>query len=178
MTKLLKEKIRKKILNKRKKYYKDKSLNYNLIKQILLKNKINKNKIIGGYYPINFELNCLNILQKLKEDGYRISLPKITSYKKMKFYEWNLEHPLVINNLGIPEPYKTRRVFPEVLLVPLVAFDKYNNRLGYGGGYYDRYINNFENKKLITVGLAFSFQKVKKLKTDNYDKKLNFIITK
>jgi 5-formyltetrahydrofolate cyclo-ligase len=67
---------------------------------------------------------------------------------------------------------------PRVLLIPLVAFDNQLNRLGYGGGYYDRYISKFQNNdKLIKIGIGFSFQKVKTLQINKYDKKLDFIIT-
>ena len=65
-----------------------------------------------------------------------------------------------------------------MLLVPLVAFDNKLNRLGYGGGYYDRYISKCKSSnKIIKVGIGFSFQKVKSLPIDKYDKKLDFIIT-
>ena len=66
----------------------------------------------------------------------------------------------------------------DVLLVPLVAFDKNFNRIGYGGGFYDRYINKIrKRKKVLTIGFAYSFQKVKKIPTNKYDIRLDFIIT-
>ena len=69
-------------------------------------------------------------------------------------------------------------MYPDLLIVPLVAFDKFKYRLGYGGGYYDRYIKKIKNiKKVVTVGLAFSFQEVKNLPKNKYDKKLDFILT-
>ena len=62
--------------------------------------------------------------------------------------------------------------------MPLVGFDKNLNRLGYGGGYYDRYIKKIKSiKKILTIGLAFSFQEIKKVPIDSYDQKLNFIYT-
>ena len=62
--------------------------------------------------------------------------------------------------------------------MPLVAFDRHLNRVGYGGGFYDRYIKKLKKKKkIITIGLAFSFQKVKLVPTNKYDIKLDFIIT-
>ena len=62
--------------------------------------------------------------------------------------------------------------------MPLVAFDKDLNRIGYGGGFYDRYIKKIKkNKKIVTIGLAFSFQEVKKIPIKKYDIKLDFIIT-
>ena len=63
-------------------------------------------------------------------------------------------------------------------MVPLVAFDKDLNRIGYGGGFYDRYINKIKkNKKVITIGLAYSFQELKKIPTNKYDFKLDHIVT-
>ena len=80
--------------------------------------------------------------------------------------------------MGIPEPYQIKKIYPDILLVPLVAFDKYKYRLGYGGGYYDRYIEKIlKKKKILTIGRDFSFQEVSKLKINVNDKKLNFILT-
>ena len=96
----------------------------------------------------------------------------------MDFFEWSFNDPLYVNKMGIPEPDQTKKVYPDILLVPLVAYDKYNFRLGYGGGYYDRYIQKISNiKKILTIGLAFSFQKSDKIPINNNDKKLDFILT-
>ena len=96
----------------------------------------------------------------------------------MEFYNWNKNDPLLINKFGIPEPETTISVNPDILFVPLVAFDKELNRLGYGGGFYDRYIQKLSKiKKIVKVGLAFSFQKLKTIPTNKHDKKLDIIIT-
>tara|TARA_Y100000588_G_scaffold120097_1_gene131472 strand:+ start:164 stop:466 length:303 start_codon:yes stop_codon:yes gene_type:complete len=96
----------------------------------------------------------------------------------MEFFEWSFKEPLQVGKMGIPEPSKLKKVYPDIILVPLVGYDKYNYRLGYGGGYYDRYIQKIKKiKKTLTVGIAFSFQKVNKLKVSNHDKKLNFVLT-
>ena len=69
-------------------------------------------------------------------------------------------------------------VTPSIIIVPLVAFSLGGYRLGYGGGYYDRYIEkNLENKDLIIIGLGFSFQKYDELPNENHDQKLNWILT-
>ena len=69
-------------------------------------------------------------------------------------------------------------VTSSILIVPLVAFDKHLNRIGYGGGFYDRYIKKLKkSKKIITIGLAYPFQKVKKIPIDKYDTRLDFILT-
>ena len=96
----------------------------------------------------------------------------------MDFFYWSRKDPLIINKYGIPEPSSNKVVYPNILLVPLVAFDKNFNRIGYGGGFYDRYINKIKMiKKIVTIGLAYSFQKVKEIPINNYDIKLDFIIT-
>ena len=95
----------------------------------------------------------------------------------MDFYKWSTIDPLVINKFGIPEPTSEKKIYPDILLVPLVAFDKDLNRIGYGGGFYDRYIQKIKKiKKIVTIGFAFSFQKVKKIPSNNYDMKLDFIL--
>ena len=96
----------------------------------------------------------------------------------MDFFLWTTKSPLSINKYGIPEPISNKVVYPSILLVPLVAFDRHLNRVGYGGGFYDRYIKKLKKtKKIITIGLAFSFQKVKLVPTNKSDIKLDFIIT-
>ena len=83
-----------------------------------------------------------------------------------------------MSKLGIPEPFAEKKILPDILIVPLVGFDKCKYRLGYGGGFYDRYINKIrKRKKVLTIGFAYSFQKVKNIPTNNYDIKLDFIIT-
>ena len=96
----------------------------------------------------------------------------------MDFFKWSISEPLKINKYGIPEPISLKISYPEILFVPLVGYDDNLNRLGYGGGFYDRYIDKIEkNKKIIKIGLAFSYQQFKKIPTSLHDKKLDFIIT-
>ena len=169
---------RKKILNlRKKKYNNDYKINFSDLINILKKKKINKG-IIGGYFPVNYEIDDLNILEKLKLKKYKISLPIIKKNNQLDFYIWSSQFPLKINRYGIPEPFKSRLVYPDVLLVPTVAFDNRKFRLGYGGGYYDRYIAKIKKiKKFLSIGLASELQKVKKLKVDKFDEKLNIILT-
>ena len=170
--------IRKKILKiRKKKSSKNLKINFENIIEILKKNKITY-KLIGGYYPYNHELNVIKILEKFEKKKYQISLPKIKINSQMDFFSWSTKEPLEINNYGIPEPTSKIKIFPSILLVPLVAFDKYFNRIGYGGGYYDRYIQKLRNKKkIITIGLAYSFQKVNKIPTKEHDIKLDYVLT-
>ena len=135
-------------------------------------------KIIGGYYPFNYEIDTIEILKKLEKRNYIISLPKIKKNYQMNFFAWSTKDPLGINEYGIPEPISKKILYPNILLVPLVAFDNHLNRIGYGGGFYDRYIKKIKKKKkIITIGLAYYFQKIKKVPIDKYDLKLDIIVT-
>ena len=173
-----KSQIRKKILKLRKqKKNKNFIFNFDLIVKIFEKEKVS-GKIIGGYYPYNYEIDILQILEKFEKKNFIITLPKIEKDSQMNFFQWSKNDPLAINKFGIPEPISKIVKYPDILLVPLVAFDKNFNRIGYGGGYYDRYIKKIrKRKKVLLIGFAYSFQKVKKIPTNNYDIKLDFIIT-
>ena len=173
-----KSEIRNKIIKLRKENYsKDLRIDFRSIIKILKKRK-QKNKIIGGYYPYNHEVNVVPLLEKFEKSNYIISLPKISKNSRMNFFVWSSNDPLNVNEYGIPEPITNRMIFPDVLLVPLVAYDKNCNRVGYGGGFYDRYINRTKKiKNILTIGLAFSYQKVKKIPIEKNDVKLDFIIT-
>ena len=175
---MLKSKLRKKIIKVReKKNKKNIQIDFSQIIKILKKEKINK-KIIGGYYPVNFEVDDLELLKKLKKNKFNISLPIIKKNFQMDFCEWSFSDPLKINKYGIPEPTTKNIVYPDVLLVPLVAFDKNLNRLGYGGGYYDRLIAKLsKKKKIMKIGLALTVQKIDKVPINKYDQKLDYIVT-
>ena len=175
---MIKSKLRDKVLNLRKdNFKKSNNLNPSNIYSYLKKKKYNL-KIIGGYYPTNYEIDDLEILNYFFNKGSTISLPKIEKKNHMQFYKWFKKYPLLINKYGIPEPKGTNRVYPDILFVPLVAFDKELNRLGYGGGFYDRYIQKISRiKKMVKVGLAFSFQKLKAIPINKHDKRLDIIIT-
>jgi len=173
-----KSKIRSKILKLRKKNF-NKNLKINLDKFITFLRiyKKNANKV-GGYYPSNYEIDDLEILNLLDKQNFKISLPVIENNNLMNFHKWSNKDPLKINKFGIPEPFLSKIFYPDILLVPMVGYDKNLNRLGYGGGFYDRYIEKIEKrKKVIKIGLAFSYQKINSVPVNKYDKKLDFIIT-
>ena len=170
--------IRKKILRIRKKKF-DKKLKINSYKFIsFLKINSPNLKNIGGYYPYNYEIDDLEILDLLEKKQFNISLPIIKKNNQMNFFKWSNNDPLKVNKFGIPEPVSSKIFYPDILLVPLVGYDDNLYRLGYGGGFYDRYIEKIEKiKKVIKIGLAFSFQKITSIPTSKYDKKLDFVIT-
>ena len=175
---MLKYKLRKKILKIRQAASnKNIKINFNKIINLLKKEKIIR-KNIGGYYPVNFEVDDLHILKEFEKRKFNISLPKIKKNFDMNFYKWSFNEPLKINKYGIPEPDSNILMYPDVLLIPLVAFDEELNRLGYGGGYYDRLIQKLSKKKnILKIGLALSAQKINKVPIDKHDQKLDYIVT-
>ena len=175
---MLKSKLRQKILKIREKSNKKNiQIDFNQIIKILKKEKITK-KIIGGYYPVNFEVSDLELLKQLEKNKFNISLPVIKKNFQIDFYKWSFLDLLKVNKYGIPEPETQNIVYPDVVLIPLVAFDKNLNRLGYGGGYYDRLIEKLsKKKKIIKIGLALTIQEIDKVPIDVYDQKLDYIVT-
>ena len=173
-----KSQIRNKIIKiRKKKFNKDLKIDLSNFISFLKIDKLNL-KSIGGYYPSNYEIDDLDILDFLEKKNLKISLPIIKKNNEMNFYSWSRNDPLKINKFGIPEPLSSKVFYPDILLVPLVAYDSSLNRLGYGGGYYDRYIKKIEKiKKVIKIGLAFSFQKISSIPINQYDKRLDFIVT-
>ena len=173
-----KSEIRKQILKIRKSKTRNNfKINFNNIINLLKKEKIT-GKTVGGYYPYNYEVDAIKILEDFEKKNFLISLPKLKKKFQMNFFKWLTKDPLIINKFGIPEPISDKILYPSILIVPLVAFDKNLNRIGYGGGFYDRYIKKQKkSKKIITIGLAYPFQRVKKIPIDKYDIRLDFILT-
>ncbi len=173
-----KSEIRKKILKIRKiNNNKNQKIDFKSLIKILRNTKIT-GRVIGGYYPYNYEIGSKEIFRKLEKFNYHLTLPKISKDYQMNFFQWSTKDPLEINKYGIPEPVSNIIKLPNILLVPLVAFDKNRNRIGYGGGFYDRYIKKLKKKKkILTIGLAYSFQRVKKIPVNKHDIKLDFIVT-
>ncbi len=173
-----KEILRKKLINLRIINFFDQKLSFINFKKILKKYKIKKYQNIGGYYPINCEIESLTILEKLERNKFKISLPVTKKNNVMDFYEWSFKKSLRVSKRGIPEPFMIKKVYPDVIIVPLVGFDKNKFRLGYGGGFYDRYILRVSKfKKILTIGFAFSFQETKYIPRNKFDQKLDFILT-
>lgn len=174
---MLKRNIRKRLIKERLLNYKNIKFNLSEIISIIKKKKF-KNPIIGGYYPVNCEIDCIYILNFLEKKKYNISLPVIGKNNSMEFYKYSFKDQLYLNKYGIPEPKKNKIVYPDFLFVPLVGFDHRLYRLGYGGGYYDRYLNKLGKiKNFTSAGLAFSFQKINRVPNELFDKRLDMIIT-
>ena len=172
--------IREKYFLKRKRFFFEiKATYFQPLINIIKKKNTKRKKNISLYYPSNFEVNILKILDVEFFKNFDFSLPIIKKNQEMQFCRWKKGDILQVNKFGIPEPKILKKINPDVILVPLLAFDKNKNRIGYGRGYYDKFLNNYlkKQKKLLTVGVAFSFQKHHNLPVDKRDFKLNHILT-
>ena len=168
------------LLQRKKKYLTVKKFNFNLIFKLIRKHFHKKKIIIAGYYPSNYEVNILNFLEEASKKKFKIVLPVIKSSNKMSFKLWIFKEPLYVNKFGILEPNNLgKEIIPDLIMVPLVAFDRKLNRIGYGKGYYDRSLQKISKikKKTITLGIAYSFQKCATIPTNKYDFKLNYVFT-
>tara|TARA_B100000123_G_C25656592_1_gene395684 strand:+ start:197 stop:760 length:564 start_codon:yes stop_codon:yes gene_type:complete len=175
--------LRKKFLSLRKKKYFELSKEKftKLSEYLKRKTKTIKKPIIALYYPSNYEINILKILESFKTCNVKFLLPKIQNNNLLSFVEWKERDVLLVNKFGIPEPLKKQKkiYLPDIVLVPLLAFDNNRNRLGYGKGFYDRYLKQLYklNNKVEAIGVAFSFQKFKKIPSSSFDFQLNNIFT-
>ena len=175
-----KNQLRKRYFKLRKKKYFEIDKEFFLPLLKLVRSKIKKRVIkIALYYPSNFELNVLKLLELKNIMDHDILLPVIDKKNQMNFFSWKKYDILLVNEYGILEPVKTQSKVPEVILVPILSFDKNKYRLGYGKGFYDRYLNKYlkKFKNILTVGVAFSFQRHHNLPVNQNDVKLDFIIT-
>ena len=168
------------LLQRKKKYLKASKFNFNLVFNLIRKRFYRKNITIAGYYPSYYEVDILNFLKEASKKNFKILLPVIRSSGSMSFRSWIFKEPLYVNKFGMLEPKKSnKKIIPDLIMVPLVAFDDKLNRIGYGKGYYDRYLLKISKikKKTVSLGIAYSFQKCSKIPVSKYDFKLDYIFT-
>ena len=173
--------LRKKSLLKRNKMHLEvKKFNFNLVFHLIKKHFKSKKIIIGAYYPANYEVNILNFLEEASKNKFKIALPVVLSSTLMRFRLWAIKEPLFVSKFGILEPEnKKKEIIPDLVIVPLVAFDRQLNRIGYGRGYYDRCLQKIKKikNKSIFLGMAYYFQKCKSIPVNKHDFKLHYIFT-
>ncbi|MEY3220704.1 MAG: hypothetical protein RIT27_2061 [Pseudomonadota bacterium] len=156
---------------------------FSLTKQIKQSGLLRRFKRVALYWTTDNEISLLPLLKYLSKHHRKIYLPILLG-KKMYFMRYKIGQPLKKNRFNIPEPNgRFQPIYPTVLdsvLMPLVAFDQQGNRLGMGGGFYDRYFEYLHyrrNKKPILWGVAYEWQRVEHLNTQWWDIPLQGVIT-
>lgn len=130
--------------------------------------------VIAGTWPLPGEIDVRPILLKLRENGRRVALPETTPRgHALIFREWSESALMTLGRYGTSYP-DGAVLEPTLILVPLLAFDQFSFRLGYGGGYYDRTLAKIG---ALAVGYAFSWQEVDRVPRDQFDIPLNVIVT-
>ena len=106
-----------------------------------------KKKIkIAIYYPFNYEINVLRLLENNYIKNRSVLLPIVERNNEMNFFPWKKNEVLLVNKFGLLEPIKFISKIPDIILIPALAFDENKYRLGYGKGFYDRYLNKYLKK--------------------------------
>jgi 5-formyltetrahydrofolate cyclo-ligase len=141
---------------------------------------ITKGMIVSGFSPMKTEINPLPLMRKAVQLGARLALPAIAGRGKpliMRAYAFGDE--LARGQWGIREPKaEAPEVAPDIIIVPLAAFDRAGHRIGYGAGYYDMTINALRAKrKIVAMGIAFAAQEIASVPATERDARLDFVLT-
>src|SRR5260221_14479003 len=136
--------------------------------------------IVSGYSPIRNEIDPVPLMRKLAAQGAKLALPAVMARgKSLAFRAWSPDDRLMLGALGIPEPSPAAaEVIPDIMLVPLAAFDRQGHRIGYGAGHYDFTLEHLRKAKVITaIGTAFSVQEINAVPAQRHDVALDYVLT-
>jgi 5-formyltetrahydrofolate cyclo-ligase len=135
---------------------------------------------VSGFMPLKSEINPIPLMRKLAAAGARLALPVVCGRgKPLVMRAFAFGDPLATGVWGIREPEPDApEAFPDILLVPLLAFDRSGHRIGYGAGYYDLTINSLRaQKRVLAVGIAFAAQELAQLPATACDARLDLVLT-
>lgn len=136
--------------------------------------------VISGFSAIRDEIDPGPLLARLAGEGHRVALPVMQGKgRPLKFRAWSPGDAMGSAQWGIAEPLPDKpEVYPDVVLVPLLAFDADGYRLGYGGGFYDRSLQNLRAKKpIIAVGIGYDELGIDAVPHLDYDERLDWVLT-
>ncbi len=135
---------------------------------------------IAGYWPLGDEIDCRPALAVLKAAGAGVALPVVAGQGQvLLFRSWCPGDQLEPGPFGTAHPTpRATVVAPNILLLPLIAFDATGHRLGYGAGYYDRTVAALrKDRQILVVGIAYDEQEVAAVPTDRHDQRMDAVIT-
>lgn len=156
---------------------------HRLVRHMALQSWYRQARTLALYVAADGEIDPSRILERAWADGKRVFLPQLRAGNRLGFREYRRGARLRRNRFGIPEPLQGRRMLPsglDVVLLPLVAFDRRGNRLGMGGGFYDRTFARLRRggvRAPSLIGLAHGFQQVAQLTEQPWDVPLRGVLT-
>ena len=142
--------------------------------------KVDPGMVVSGFSPMKTEINPIPLMRRLADAGAKLALPAIAGRgNPLTMRAWAFGEPLNSGQWGIREPFPDARVVePDILIVPLAAFDRVGHRIGYGAGYYDMTINALRAKKaVVAIGIAFAAQEIASVPATEHDARLDLVLT-
>jgi 5-formyltetrahydrofolate cyclo-ligase len=136
--------------------------------------------IVSGYSPIRSEIDPVPLMRALAEKGARLALPAVMARgKSLAFRAWSAGDRLMLGPLGILEPSPAAtELIPDIMLVPLAAFDRAGHRIGYGAGHYDYTLAHVRKvKPIVAIGVAFAVQEIEAVPALPHDVALDYVLT-
>jgi 5-formyltetrahydrofolate cyclo-ligase len=136
--------------------------------------------VVAGYSPIRSEIDPVFLMRTLAARGARLALPAIMARgKSLAFRAWSPGDRLMLGPLGILEPSPAAaELVPDIMLVPLAAFDRAGHRIGYGAGHYDVTLAYLRKvKAIVALGIAFAVQEIKTVPMQPHDVALDYVLT-
>jgi 5-formyltetrahydrofolate cyclo-ligase len=184
----LKDSLREKFRSARRSFHLDSTLQKNILVNLekvfesILETLSSDSLVVGAYYPKEEEINILPFLDWLREKKIVYSIPKIRSTldREMDFLLFESAEKTKENVFNFFEPFDSEVVSPNIIILPLIACDLKGNRIGYGKGYYDKYLARLREKRkgLIVIGICYEEQISKDfLPEESHDQKLDIIVT-
>lgn len=137
---------------------------------------------VAGYWPVRGEMDVMPLLVALHEKGYDCALPKVVEKSApLSFLRWEPFMRMTRGSFGIqePDPSHSSIVTPDIILLPLLAFDANGHRLGYGQGYYDRTLRHLEREGHlpVTIGVGYAAQRFEDVPVEPHDRKMDYVVT-
>ncbi len=168
-----KSELRKQLLNKRKKLN-TKELSKSLCKKIVETEEYKTAKNIFAYYPKEYEVDISSLFNNKEKNWF---LPRVVG-EEMEFIKYNIGDKLIKSEFGVFEPTGEKTlVIPDLIIVPSLSVDKNSYRLGYGKGFYDRFLSNADFNNVTTLSPIYSELIVEKIPTERHDKFIDIVLT-
>ncbi len=142
--------------------------------------QIAQGAVVAGYSPIRNEIDPFPLMRTLAAQGARLALPAVMARgKSLAFRAWSFDDRLTQGPLGIPEPSPAAaEIIPDIVLLPLAAFDRSGHRVGYGAGHYDFTLAHLRKMKpVVAIGLAFALQEIELVPALSHDVALDYVLT-